>query len=210
MGKFIDRTGMRFGRLLVLEEAGRTGLKKVLWKCVCDCGNEVLRTSGDLVTGNSVSCGCYLKEKITKHGGWNKSSYNTWRAMMRRCNNPKDKDYFRYGGLGVKVCPQWHEYTNFAKDMGEPSGAETLDRIDPYGDYELKNCRWASLPTQARNIRVPKDNKSGHIGVHFRNKKWYAEITVGKKKFYSKAYQHIEAAAAARKELERLHWGVLA
>lgn len=208
MGKFIDRTGQRFGRLLVLEEAGRNASKKVVWKCVCDCGNTALRTSGDLVTGNSVSCGCYLKEKITKHGGWKKASYNTWRAMLRRCNNPKDKDYKSYGALGVKVCPEWHEYLQFERDMGEPTGTETLDRIDPYGDYTPTNCRWASLPTQARNVRVRKSSASGHTGVHLRGKKWYAEITAQGKKFYSTACTSIEEAAAARKELERAHWGI--
>ena len=165
MPKFIDRTGQRFGRLLVLEEAGRNQLKKVLWKCRCDCNNVVLRTAGDLVTGNSVSCGCYLKERITKHGGWKNASYNTWRAMMRRCYKPHDKDYPRYGGVGVTVCVRWHEYIKFAEDMGEPVGAETLDRINPYDNYEPSNCRWASLPTQARNVRVRKDSKSGYIAV---------------------------------------------
>jgi hypothetical protein len=209
MPKFIDRTGQRFGRLLVTEEAGRNALKKVLWKCVCDCGNTAVRTSGDLVTGNSLSCGCYLKEKITKHGGWNKSSYNTWRAMLRRCNNPKDKDYKKYGAVGIKVCQQWNDYLQFEKDMGEPAGSETLDRINPYGDYSPENCRWASLPTQARNVRVRENNKSGHTGVHMRYKKWYGEITANKKKFYSAACNTIEEAIAARKELERIHWGVV-
>ena len=175
---------------------------------MCDCGDTVLRVSGDLVTGNSVSCGCYLKEKITKHGGWKNASYNTWRAMMRRCNNPKDKDYKRYGAVGVKVCPQWHDYVQFAKDMGEPVGTETLDRIDPYGDYTPENCRWASLPTQARNVRIRASSASGVTGVHLRGKKWYAEITAKGKKFYSAACNTLEEAAAARKELERLHWGI--
>ena len=105
--KLVDRTGQRFGRLVVLEQAGRTVSKKVLWKCKCDCGNETQTDSGSLVTGNTESCGCILKEAITKHGGWKKSSYNTWRAMIRRCNNPKDKDYPKYGGKGVSVCPEW-------------------------------------------------------------------------------------------------------
>lgn len=209
MPKFIDRTGQRFGRLLVVEEAGRNNLKKVLWKCLCDCGNTVLRVSGDLVTGNSVSCGCYLKEKITKHGGWKKASYNTWRAMMRRCNNPKDKDYKRYGAMGVKVCHQWYDYAQFAHDMGEPIGSETLDRIDPYGDYTPENCRWASLPTQARNTRLRANSESGHIGVHKRGNKWLAEITAQRRKYYASVCATLEEAVAARKELERLHWGVV-
>ena len=209
MPKFINRKGQRFGRLLVLEEAGRNALKKVVWRCLCDCGTTVVRTAGDLVTGNSVSCGCYLKEKITRHGGWKKASYNTWRAMMRRCNNPNDKDYKRYGAVGVRVCPQWVDYTQFEKDMGEPCGAETLDRIDPYGDYTPENCRWAALPVQARNTRMHSKNKTGHTGVtEVYAGRWMAKITKGKKAFYSRVFSTREDAVAARKELERIHWGV--
>jgi hypothetical protein len=208
MPKFIDRKGQRFGRLLVLEDAGRSASKKVMWRCLCDCGKEAVVVSGGLVTGNTTSCGCFLKEKITKHGGWNKPSYNTWRAMMRRCNNPNDKDYPRYGAVGMQVHPAWHDYLCFARDMGEPIGTETLDRIDPYGNYVPGNCRWADLPTQARNIRVRKNSESGHVGVNRRGGKWLAEITVNKKKFYAALTATVEEAIAARKELERLHWGI--
>jgi hypothetical protein len=206
MPKFIDRTGLRYGRLLVLERAGRTASKKVLWKCACDCGGTALVDACSLVTQNTTSCGCVIPN--FKHGGWKKSSYNTWRAMMRRCDNPQDKDYPKYGGVGITVCPEWHDYAKFAEDMGEPVGDQTLDRKDPYGNYEPDNCRWASLPTQARNVRVRQNSESGHIGVHRRGKKWLAEITVGKKKYYAKLQDTVEAAVAARKELERLHWGV--
>ena len=208
MPRLIDRTGDCFGRLVVLACVGRNELKKVLWRCQCKCGNIVDVPSGSLATGNTTSCGCFLKEKITKHGGYNKSSYNTWRAMMRRCYNPKDKDFVRYGAAGVTVCLAWHEYLVFAADMGEPTGSETLDRINTYGNYVYENCRWASLPTQARNVRVRKNSVSGHTGVHLRHKKWYAELTAQKKKFYSSACNTVEEAAAARKELERKHWGV--
>ena len=205
--KFIDRTGMRYGRLTVENRHGTNALRKVTWECLCDCGNRTVVTSGSLATGNTTSCGCFLKETITKHGGWKKSSYNTWRAMMRRCYNEADKDYKRYGAQGVLVWGPWHDYRTFAESMGEPVGQQTLDRIDPYGNYEPSNCRWADLPTQARNIRVRENSKSGFIGVHQRGSKWMAEITVQKKKFYSKCFNTVQEAAAARKELERLHWG---
>lgn len=209
MPKFINRTGQRFGRLLVIEEAGRNQLKKVLWRCKCDCGEVVVRVSGDLVTGNSVSCGCYLKERITKHGGWKNASYNTWRAMMRRCYNPQDKDYPRYGRTGVTVCDQWHDYSVFAKDMGEPTGDETLDRINPYGNYTPENCRWAGLKTQARNMRIPMSSKTGVIGVTKTLSGTYmAAIRVNGKAFYSKCFATLEDAAVARKELEKKHWGI--
>jgi hypothetical protein len=203
--KFIDRTGQVFGKLTVLEEAGRDKLKKVLWRCKCECGNETVVVSGSLVTGNTTSCGCVPPN--FKHGGWNKSSYNTWRAMIRRCTISTDKDYPLYGGKGVSVCPAWLEYKNFAADMGEPEGDETLDRIDTYGNYSPENCRWAGVQTQNRNTRLRVNSTTGFIGVSVVGRRFLAKITVGKKSYYSKLCVTVEEAAAARKELERLHWG---
>lgn len=205
--KFVDRTGQIFGKLTVLEQAGRDKLKKVLWRCLCKCGNETVVVAGSLVTGNTTSCGCVLKETITKHGGAGKGSYNTWRAMIRRCTVKTDKDYPRYGGRGVSVCPAWRSYENFVTDMGEPEGDETLDRKDVYGDYTPENCRWAGVQTQNRNVRLRANSKTGYVGVSIVGNKFMAKVTVGKKAYYSKMYATVEEAAAARKELERLHWG---
>ena len=207
MPKFCDLTGRRFGRLVVLEHIGRNQSKKQLWKCACDCGSTHETDSGSLTWGCTTSCGCYLRERITKHGGSGKASYNTWRGMMRRCYNTKDKDYPRYGGRGVAVYPAWHRYESFAADMGEPEGEQTLDRIDPYGNYTPDNCRWASPTTQARNIRS-KVNKSGYRGIYVVSSgTWMAAITVQRKKFYGKCRNTLEEAIADRKELERAHWG---
>lgn len=201
--KLVDRTGQRYGKLVVIEQAGRDKLKKVLWKCKCDCGKEVIVVSGSLTTGNSTSCGC----GIIKHGGTGKGSYNTWRAMIRRCTNPQDKDYPRYGGKGVTVCSEWLDYSRFAKDMGEPIGDETLDRINVYGNYEPSNCRWAGVKTQNRNMRVRKNSITGVIGViRTGSGRFMAKIGVGKRAYYSKVCLTIEEAAAARKELERKYW----
>jgi len=204
MGKFIDRTGQRFGKLVVVTRTGTNVHKQVMWRCTCDCGGETTVPSGSLVTGNTASCGCIPPN--FKHGGWKKSSYNTWRAMMRRCYRPSDKDYKQYGGRGVTVHAPWHDYATFAVAVGEPSGTETFDRIDTTGNYEPDNVRWASPTIQARNQRMSRLNKTGVAGVLFHNGYYYAAITVQKKKFYSRVCKTVEEAAIARKELERLHW----
>lgn len=207
MPRFVDRTGQRFGRLSVVRRAGTGRFSKVLWECLCDCGKTTTVVAGDLVTGNTTSCGCIVPN--FKHGGWYKSSYNTWRAMMRRCTNTKDKDYPRYGGKGITVYAKWHDYSVFAADMGEPVGDETLDRIDPYGSYTPENCRWAGVKTQNRNIRVRADSKTGVNGVSITLHGTYmAHIVADKRAYYTKCFKTLEEAAAARKALERLHWGV--
>ena len=56
--------GKRFGRLIVLEEIPeRQGGKRILWKCLCDCGNEVNVSGINLTSGHTTSCGCYALEK---------------------------------------------------------------------------------------------------------------------------------------------------
>ena len=206
MPKFIDRTGAVFGRLRVVKRVGVNASKKVLWECLCDCGRTTTADICALVTGNTTSCGCYLKERITKHGGCKKGSYNTWRAMMRRCYNPKDKDYRKYGDVGVTVHGPWHDYTCFAQDVGEPIDSQTLDRVDTYGNYAPGNVRWATPLVQNRNVRVRKGSASGHTGVYAAGSKWFARIKAAGKQYYSRGFFTVDEAVAARKQLELLHW----
>jgi hypothetical protein len=74
--------------------------------------------------------------------------------MKSRCNNKKSKTYERYGGLGIKVAPEWDDFAQFLKDVGpRPSLAYTLDRIDVLKDYEPGNVRWSTRKEQANNRR---------------------------------------------------------
>jgi hypothetical protein len=70
MGKFIDLTGQRFNRLIVLEREGYapngTGKKAIQWKCLCDCGNICHVMSHSLKSGNTKSCGCLHSEVVSK------------------------------------------------------------------------------------------------------------------------------------------------
>lgn len=58
-----DMTGLRFGRLVVLCEDGRTKDGKAKWKCQCDCGNIVSVTGDRLRNGHQKSCGCQTSER---------------------------------------------------------------------------------------------------------------------------------------------------
>ena len=64
-----DRVGEKFGRLTIIEFSHVNAKYVSFWKCKCDCGNEVVVDVSSLVTGNTVSCGCYGREKRREKTG---------------------------------------------------------------------------------------------------------------------------------------------
>lgn len=163
----------------------------------CYCGNEFEAFKSSVKSGNTKSCGC---TKIT-HNLRSHRLYSIWYDMVRRCTNPKRKDYVHYGARGIKVCDEWLDINNFIKDM-YPSfidGLE-LDRIDVNGNYCKDNCRWTTRTIQTRNTKLlRKDNKTGYRGVYWYKitNKWRASIRVDKKHINLGYYKDkLEAAKA--------------
>ena len=61
-----DLTDQRFGRLVVIEPTERRSSGRVVWLCVCDCGNKTEVISSSLLNGHTKSCGCLQKEEVVK------------------------------------------------------------------------------------------------------------------------------------------------
>jgi hypothetical protein len=76
--------------------------------------------------------------------------------MRARCEVPTRDRYEIYGGRGIRVCDRWKDFSNFLADMGERPEGCTIDRIDPDGNYEPSNCRWATAHDQQRHLRRVK------------------------------------------------------
>ncbi len=177
MGKFIDLTGQRFGRLTITGQAPPK-YGRVAWRCICECGNTVVCTSNDLRRGSVSSCGCLRKEvaaakshtaglirgtQLEKHGFSRTRLYGVWKNMHQRCTNPNNKSYPDYGGRGISVCPEWDDFSTFHKwametgyDPYAQFGECTIDRINNDDGYKPQNCRWVTLNTQANNRRRRK------------------------------------------------------
>lgn len=63
----LDLTGQRFGRLIALEPTEKRQRTSVVWRCRCDCGNEVFVSAGKLTGGIARSCGCLQADQRKKN-----------------------------------------------------------------------------------------------------------------------------------------------
>lgn len=85
-----------------------------------------------------------------RHGMYGTPTYKSWSEMKYRCKNPEHSS----GNYeDVSYCERWELFENFLEDMGTRPDGTTLDRIDPYGNYEPDNCRWADIFVQQNNKR---------------------------------------------------------
>lgn len=66
MGKFKDLTGQRFGKLVVIEHAGKAKCGLTQWECLCDCGKTITVIGNNLVRNHTKSCGCFAPEATSK------------------------------------------------------------------------------------------------------------------------------------------------
>jgi hypothetical protein len=151
--------GKRFGKLVVIAAGEpfitRAGYPVKRMICRCDCGKEKTIKCINLTAGRSTSCGCNRKRLSHGQAARGKKfnrTYRIWRAMIRRCRDPKLHNFHRYGGRGIQVCDRWTDFDNFLTDMGEcPSEQHSIERKDTDGNYEPGNCVWLEESKQAQN-----------------------------------------------------------
>ncbi len=168
---FVDLTGNRFDRLLVLCFDHKDSTRTVWWRCLCDCGNVKVVRGYCLTGGVTRSCDCLKREaaskRLTKHGQggtrnrktgeWIRKpskEFEAWVDAKQRVDNPNNK---RYDGI-KKMCAGFRSgFSVFFAVVGAcPDPALSLHRIDNTAHYscgqcdECKangwplNCKWAT------------------------------------------------------------------
>lgn len=68
MVKKVDLSGFVSGKLTALEPTDKRKDGKVIWRCFCECGNEVYASSTMLKQKRTKSCGCLRKQKSSATG----------------------------------------------------------------------------------------------------------------------------------------------
>lgn len=110
----IDLTGQRFGRLVVVEEAGANKGGRILWRCKCDCGKISVVVGYNLRSGNTKSCGCYNKETLSKVAKKRRSLPD---EAYELSNCGRDIKYLT--NTYVRICLKKQGFTKFTPEMIE-------------------------------------------------------------------------------------------
>jgi hypothetical protein len=158
------QVGDVFGQLTV------TVMGTINITCICTCGTVREYYRQNVRRGNTKSCGCTANVRMglgrithgATRGKEQTGAYMSWRKMIERVRYPQ----FNPGYIGITICDSWLKFENFLADMGERPEACSLDRIDPNGNYEPENCRWASAMQQSQNRRPWKHTPEGLVRIN--------------------------------------------
>ena len=130
------------------------------------------------------------------HGMYGTPTYTSWSSMKKRCDNPKEQSYYRYGGRGISYPILWASFKWFFEDMGLRPDGHTLDRVDPNKDYSKENCQWADSFTQSCSKAAY--NELGEKHIQRKRDKFRVEINRKGVKITSRVVDTLEAAIEMR------------
>lgn len=225
-----DLTGKVFGRWTVLgKDKDR---KRGHWYCKCSCGDTDVRSvSGSrLRDGDSKSCGCYAKERISEaNSGLQKPNeyYIEEDIVYMKSNNSDNYFYFNKKHLDVVRKYAWHEESvGYVVSMTSGKTVQ-LHNLLFYGTENYKkrgkvdhadrnnlnnldeNLRQATKSQQQANRGRFINNTSGFTGVYWKKQhnKWQASLTYKGKYMHLGFYDDKDEAVKARLKAEKEHLG---
>ena len=159
-----DLCGQKFGRLTVVKQLDNKQYPKlygrIIYECLCDCGNTTIVTRSKLLLNHTKSCGCLRKSNAAQLFSTHKQTgtrlFNIFYGIKQRCCNPNAPAYPKYGGRGITLCDEWNNengFENFYNWAMQNDYQENLsiDRINNDGNYAPDNCRWTTMKMQSNN-----------------------------------------------------------
>ena len=224
---FKDLTGLKFGRLTVLEQTesriGKNRKTLTFWKCLCECGNIVEVYSGSLTSGLTTSCGCFQKEKAKENGLKYKRDniYDlTQKYGIGYLYNSTEKFYFDIEDYDKIKNYYWTINNNGYVITGGANNPNILMHrlvLDVSNEYEVdhinhntndnrkENLRIVTRSQNQMNLSLKSNNTSGVTGVYFDNTHnyWVSKIQDSILGYFS----DFDEAVKMRKEAEKIYFG---
>lgn len=220
MGKFIDISGHKFGRLTVVQRVENDKYGNVMWFCICECGKYKNVLGTDLRQGKVRSCGC-LHSEITRDKSRKQNiydltkeygiglTYNTNQEFYFDLDDfDKIKEYcWLESGQGYIIAhniygksPQNVRMHRLVTD----NKFQIVDHIN-LKRYDNRKCNLRTATKQTNNINraANSNNKLGLKGIYWLNHSncYQAKIQKGNK-IYSKKSTDIDFLIKWRKEKE--------
>lgn len=169
-GKFIDKTGKKFGRLTVIKRVANNKWGETRWLCKCECGKEKVTVGYSLQGGFTKSCGC-LRREVTRNRRRLSSGLSNMRAMIgsyKASAKERKLEYNLTEEQFAELTQQDCYYcgakpNNIANDEGN-YGSYTysgLDRIDNNKGYVIDNvvpcCKRCNYAKSSLTLQEYKD-----------------------------------------------------
>jgi hypothetical protein len=226
MGKFVDLTGQKFGRLTVIKRAENNKWRDSQWLCKCDCNgenSEKIITGRSLKNGYTQSCGCLQKEKTSEL----LKKYNTYNLTGEYgigYTSSGEEFYFDLEDYDKIKDYCWclnnnYIITNSYIDnsviymhrlvMNCPDDMEVDHIFHDTWDNRKNKLRIVTISQNSMNAVLFSNNTSGVKGVNWekRKEKWQARISINGKRIYLGSFDNFENAVKVRKEAELKYYG---
>lgn len=183
-----DITGHRFGKLVVMGKTGKRSQNRyILWRCKCDCGQEIETTRNKLLSGNISSCGCGKTPELKQ---WEGKWFGNL-VVTAYCKKEKGSHFWTCQcdcGKTVNV-----RQSNLQNGSTTSCGC----RHDPKSSMHFVE---GTCLERIQSKKISRANTSGIRGVYFNQKrgKWVAQIMFQKKCYYLGSFEKLEDATKAR------------
>lgn len=229
MSGFIDITGQKFGRLLVIKRVENNKYEGAKWLCRCMCGKEKIINGKGLRSGHTQSCGCFHKEYAAKRAYEMSKKYNTYDLSGEYgigFTSKGDPFYFDLEDYDKVKDVCWYltklKYIG-GHFQGKPvllhsfilgkNSKMVIDHINHNtADNRKKNLRICSHCQNRMNHKIYKNNTTGYSGVRFckASNKWTAQISVNYKTINLGTFGSKKEAIDVRKKAEKKYFGKFA
>lgn len=227
MAQFIDLTGQRFGRLVVIEKdiEKSKARGKTFWICKCDCGNTKSIHSVDLLRkGGTRSCGCLHREAISGDNELYLFEEQNIGIGFFNGKNSNEFFVFDYEDTDCVKGRSWYKTRDgYARSAirhyptSNPNTERLLHReiMNKYEDISDKvidhkshnkiderksNLRSCTLSDNNTNRKSPKDgSNTGYRNIHYHSSDglYQFSIKINKKTFH-KSFRILNDAIAYR------------